>query len=157
MTPEQIIEMEVTTMSRSITAYELHSAVRLIKGFRRCLSDAGVNLRWVADDIVPFMSVLHLICKNWGSSYIEDWTTKECFSSLAAVFVKTEFDVMRLVCEIIADEPGILLFRQHCIAFMMRFVYKCTVSSDDEAMCLLCDLIKCAPVCEEINIRNGMD
>lgn len=149
---EQIIEMSCALMSRNVTLEDTAAVIRVTKRIRKLLAARHPRFRWLSDDILPFLSTLHLICSNWGSSYIDDWTTIDCFSSLAYAFVETEFEVMRMITdEVLCCNDGLILFRKNCIQFLLKFAFYSDIKSDEDAMYHLCVLIKSAKECEEID------
>lgn len=152
---EQIIEMSSALMSRNVTLEETAAVVRISKRIRKLISMRHPRFRWLSDDILPLISTLQLICSNWGSSYVDDWTTVDCFSSLAYAFIETEFEIMRMITtEVLCCNDGLLLFRKNCIEFLMKFAFYTEITTDEDAMYHLCNLIKTAKECEELDNKS---
>ena len=152
---DQIIDMSSSVAVRGITLSDTCAAVRMSKRIRRLVYERHPKFHWMSDDILPLMSTLQLICSNWGSSYIDDWTTVECFSSLAYAFIDTDFDIMRMMTnEVLCCDDGALAFRKNCIEFLMRFEFHTDVKDDDDALYYVCKLIKTASECESLSTNT---
>lgn len=155
---DQIIDMSVAFVSRGVTIEQTSAVVNIAKRARKLVYQSCLKVRWVSDDILPFFSTLHLICSNWGSSYVDDWVTKDCFCSFAQAFTDTEFDVMKTITDyVFCCDPGILHFRRKCIKFLMKFAFNNEVENDEQAAELFCKLLEKAPKCyaENENYRNN--
>lgn len=143
--------MSLALASRTVTREDTEAVIRIAKKMRKIVGALCPRFHWLSCDILPFMSMLQLICSNWGSSYIDDWTTVDCFSSHAYNFIDTEFDVMRMiVTEVLCCNEGLLMFRKNCIEFLMKFAFYTEIKDDDIAMYHLCKLIKTARECEAL-------
>lgn len=148
---DQIIDMSSSLAVRGVTMSDTCAVVRMSKRIRKLVSERHPKFHWMSDDILPLISTLQLICSNWGSSYIDDWTTVDCFSSLAYAFIDTDFDIMRMMTnEVLCCDDGALAFRKNCIEFLMRFAFYTDVKDDDDALYYVCKLIRTASECESM-------
>ena len=152
---DQIIDMSSSLAVRGVTLSDTCAVVRMSKRIRKLVSERHPKFHWMSDDILPLISTLQLICSNWGSSYIDDWTTVECFSSLAYAFIDTDFEIMRMMAnEVLCCDDGALAFRKNCIKFLMRFAFHTDVKDDDDALYHVCKLIKTASECESLSTNT---